>query len=57
MVVGDDDEMPIKRFIARPFEEIEHVFQSPGPIYEPGMTSHDWWRWDACVKSDGTWQR
>ncbi len=23
---------------------IPHVFQSPGPIYEPGGTSHDWWR-------------
>lgn len=22
----------------------DHVFQSPGPIYEPGNTSHDWWR-------------
>jgi len=22
----------------------EHVFQSPGPIYEIGRTSHDWWR-------------
>lgn len=21
-----------------------HVFQSPGPIYEPGGVSHDWWR-------------
>jgi len=21
-----------------------HVFQSPGPIYEPGGTDHDWWR-------------
>ncbi|MCP5073004.1 MAG: phenylacetate--CoA ligase [Rhodobacteraceae bacterium] len=21
-----------------------HVFQSPGPIYEPGNTSRDWWR-------------
>jgi len=21
-----------------------HVFQSPGPIYEPGMISPDWWR-------------
>lgn len=21
-----------------------HVFQSPGPIYEPGGISHDWWR-------------
>ncbi|MBV0913750.1 phenylacetate--CoA ligase family protein [Anianabacter salinae] len=24
--------------------EVEHVFQSPGPIYEPGRTSDDWWR-------------
>ncbi|MDH5453529.1 MAG: phenylacetate--CoA ligase family protein [Paracoccaceae bacterium] len=23
---------------------IAHVFQSPGPIYEPGGISHDWWR-------------
>ena len=22
----------------------DHIFQSPGPIYEPGMKSHDWWR-------------
>ncbi|WP_209426282.1 phenylacetate--CoA ligase family protein [Pararhodobacter sp. SW119] len=22
----------------------EHIFQSPGPIYEPGRTGHDWWR-------------
>jgi phenylacetate-CoA ligase len=21
-----------------------HIFQSPGPIYEPGQVSHDWWR-------------
>src|SRR6056297_733303 len=21
-----------------------HVFQSPGPIYEPGGVGHDWWR-------------
>ena len=24
--------------------EFSHIFQSPGPIYEPGGTSHDWWR-------------
>ena len=32
-----------------PFGGIEvrnaaHVFQSPGPIYEPGGVTHDWWR-------------
>ena len=21
-----------------------HIFQSPGPVYEPGQTGHDWWR-------------
>ena len=24
--------------------EFAHLFQSPGPIYEPGGISHDWWR-------------
>ncbi|RMH49200.1 MAG: phenylacetate--CoA ligase family protein [Alphaproteobacteria bacterium] len=35
---------PFGGFAARPVSEFEHVFQSPGPIYEPGRTSRDWWR-------------
>jgi len=27
----------------KPFD-FAHIFQSPGPIYEPGGISHDWWR-------------
>ncbi|SPH24181.1 Phenylacetate-coenzyme A ligase [Defluviimonas aquaemixtae] len=27
-----------------PVSNAAHVFQSPGPIYEPGGVSHDWWR-------------
>ena len=27
-----------------PVANVAHIFQSPGPIYEPGGTSHDWWR-------------
>ncbi len=27
-----------------PVHNLAHVFQSPGPIYEPGGVSHDWWR-------------
>ena len=23
---------------------VAHIFQSPGPIYEPGGITHDWWR-------------
>ena len=29
---------------ARAVTGFAHVFQSPGPIYEPGQVSHDWWR-------------
>ena len=35
---------PFGGFTALKTAEFEHVFQSPGPIYEPGRTSHDWWR-------------
>ena len=52
-MVAEGGGMPIKRFVARPFEEIEHVFQSPGPIYEPGMTSHDWWRFGRFLAALG----
>ena len=27
-----------------PVSNVAHVFQSPGPIYEPGGITHDWWR-------------
>jgi phenylacetate-CoA ligase len=27
-----------------PVSNAAHIFQSPGPIYEPGGVSHDWWR-------------
>lgn len=27
-----------------PTSNVAHVFQSPGPIYEPGGVTHDWWR-------------
>ncbi|WP_298915338.1 phenylacetate--CoA ligase family protein [uncultured Roseobacter sp.] len=27
-----------------PVRNAAHVFQSPGPIYEPGGVTHDWWR-------------
>ncbi|MGY6411948.1 MAG: phenylacetate--CoA ligase family protein [Alkalilacustris sp.] len=35
---------PLGGYAATRLDEFEHVFQSPGPIYEPGRTSHDWWR-------------
>lgn len=35
---------PLGGFAARDVSEFAHIFQSPGPIYEPGGVSHDWWR-------------
>jgi len=31
----------------------KYVFQSPGPIYEPGQTSHDWWRMGRFLHAAG----
>ncbi|WP_417674111.1 phenylacetate--CoA ligase family protein [Pseudodonghicola sp.] len=30
-----------------------HIFQSPGPIYEPGGISHDWWRMGRFLNAAG----
>lgn len=35
---------PFGDFTARSAKQFSQLFQSPGPIYEPGMHSHDWWR-------------
>lgn len=33
--------------------KITHVFQSPGPIYEPGGSSPDWWRMGRFLTAAG----
>src|SRR6056297_48844 len=33
-----------------------HVFQSPGPIYEPGGDGHDWWRMGRFLHACGVGQ-
>ncbi|QFT99887.1 Phenylacetate-coenzyme A ligase (plasmid) [Roseovarius sp. THAF8] len=35
---------PFGGLTAGPVSGFAHVFQSPGPIYEPGGTGNDWWR-------------
>ena len=35
---------PFGGFTTRHPHEFNHVFQSPGPIYEPGQIDADWWR-------------
>ena len=36
-----------------PVGEFAHVFQSPGPIYEPGGVTHDWWRMGRFLHAAG----
>jgi phenylacetate-CoA ligase len=36
-----------------PVRNAAHVFQSPGPIYEPGGISHDWWRMGRFLHAAG----
>ncbi|OUS19847.1 AMP-dependent synthetase [Rhodobacterales bacterium 59_46_T64] len=33
-----------------------HIFQSPGPIYEPGRVDHDWWRMGRVLAAAGIGQ-
>jgi phenylacetate-CoA ligase len=35
---------------------VAHIFQSPGPIYEPGGISHDWWRMGRFLNACGIGQ-
>ncbi|THF93706.1 MAG: phenylacetate--CoA ligase, partial [Sulfitobacter sp. SK025] len=35
---------PFGGFTTRPAHAFTHIFQSPGPIYEPSSTAPDWWR-------------
>ena len=35
---------PFGGLTTKPAQAFAHIFQSPGPIYEPGDVSHDWWR-------------
>ena len=44
---------PFGGFAAREAAEVHHIFQSPGPLYEPGMTGHDWWRMGRFLHAAG----
>ena len=44
LVGGQTPELPFGGFTGAPVSAFRHVFQSPGPIYEPGGTARDWFR-------------
>jgi phenylacetate-coenzyme A ligase PaaK-like adenylate-forming protein len=44
---------PFGGFTTRPASGFSHIFQSPGPIYEPGGVDHDWWRMGRVLHAAG----
>jgi phenylacetate-CoA ligase len=45
---------PFGGLTTRPAAAFEHLFQSPGPIYEPGLSSEpDWWRFARAIYAAG----
>jgi len=44
---------PLGGLTSKDARAFAHVFQSPGPIYEPGDTTHDWWRMGRFVHACG----
>jgi phenylacetate-CoA ligase len=44
---------PFGGLTTRPAHGFAHIFQSPGPIYEPGGTEHDWWRMGRFLNACG----
>ena len=44
---------PFGGYAARDASGFAHVFQSPGPIYEPGGVSKDWWRFGRVLHAVG----
>lgn len=47
---------PFGGFTTRLAAEFDHVFQSPGPIYEPGRRDGDWWRLGRFLHASGVGQ-
>ena len=44
---------PFGGYTVKPARHFAHVFQSPGPIYEPGGTDQDWWRMGRFLHAAG----
>lgn len=47
---------PFGGFTVKPASGFAHIFQSPGPIYEPGGVDHDWWRMGRFLHAVGIGQ-
>ena len=46
-------EPPFGGYTVGKTSDFDHIFQSPGPIYEPGKASNDWWRMGRFIHALG----
>jgi phenylacetate-CoA ligase len=53
LVKLQSDRLPLGGLIVGEVKDLDHVFQSPGPIYEPGMVKDDWWRSGRALNAAG----
>ena len=44
---------PLGGLISGSVQDLNQIFQSPGPIYEPGMVKKDWWRSARALNAAG----
>ena len=44
---------PLGGLISGAVQDLNQIFQSPGPIYEPGMVKKDWWRSARALNAAG----
>ena len=44
---------PLGGLISGTVHDLNQIFQSPGPIYEPGMVKKDWWRSARALNAAG----
>ena len=53
LVEMQKEDPPFGGLTTRPPGAFTHVFQSPGPIYEPGLDTPDWWRFARALWAGG----
>ena len=53
---AQQDAAPYGGFTTLPASGFTHAFQSPGPIYEPGQSTSDWWRMGRFLSALGLGQ-
>ncbi|MFT4793867.1 MAG: phenylacetate-CoA ligase [Paracoccaceae bacterium] len=53
LVAAQAENPPYGGFVPGGVTALRHVFQSPGPIYEPGGATRDWWRMGRALHAAG----